>query len=188
MYSLFLDTHDKNVVVVLYRNGMVICNESLESNNKHSVITIPTIKKVLDENSVNIKDLKEIFVVVGPGSFTGVRIAVTIAKTIAYSLNIPIKTIDSLLVMALCLDGKKCVAIPDRNGAFIGYFDETNNLLKEYEYINKNEYETLLLEEKVFSNVDINYDVVYEYLKNINSVNPHFIKPLYIKGISVLNG
>lgn len=188
MYSLFLDTHDKNVVVVLYKDGIVICNETLESNNKHSIITVPTIKRVLDNNSIDIKDLKEMIVVVGPGSFTGVRIAVTIAKTIAYSLNIPIKTIDSLMLMAVCLDNKKCVAIPDRNGAFIGYFDETNKTLKDYVYINKNEYETLLLEDKVYSNIVIDYEVVYEYLKKIDSVNPHLVKPLYIKGISALNG
>ena len=188
MYSLFLDTHDKNVVVVLYKDGVVVCNETLESNNKHSVITIPTIKKVLEENNIDIKDISEIIVVLGPGSFTGVRIAITIAKTIAYCLNIPIKTIDSLMLMAVCVDNDKCVAIPDRNGAFVGYFDALNNTLKDYTYINKNEYEELLLKEKVYSDINIDYQKVYEYLKGEKGKNPHLVKPLYIKGISALNG
>lgn len=188
MYSLFLDTHDKNVVVILYKDGVLICNETIESNNRHSVITIPTIKNVLDKKEIDIKNINEIIVVPGPGSFTGVRIAVTIAKTMAYCLNIPIKTIDSLMLMAICIDDEKCVAIPDRNGAFVGYFDSLNKPLKDYVYINKSEYEELLLKEKVYHDIDIDYQKVYEYLKNIKSINPHSVKPLYIKGISALNG
>ena len=188
MYSLFLDTHDKNVVVVLYKDGVIVSNETIESNNKHSVITVTTIKRILDNNRIEIKDINEMIVVTGPGSFTGVRIAVTIAKTIAYSLNIPIKTIDSLILLAVCIDNDKCVAIPDKNGAFIGYFDGSNKSLRDYVYVNKNEYEALLLKEKVYSNIDIDYEKVYEYLKNVDSINPHSVKPLYIKGISALNG
>lgn len=188
MYSLFLDTHGKDVVVILYKDGKVICNETLESNNKHSVITVPTIKNVFEKNKLDIKNLNEIFVVIGPGSFTGVRIAVTIAKTIAYSLNIPIKTIDSLMLMAVCIDNEKCVSISDRNGAFIGYFDALNKPLKEYVYINKNEYEKLLLNEKVYNEVNVDYEKIYEYLEGVDAINPHSVKPLYVKGISALNG
>ena len=189
MYTLFLDTHDKNVVIVLYKDGNPLAIKSIESNNRHSVITLPSIKDTLESNNMDINAINEIIVVNGPGSFTGERIAVTIAKTIAYSLKINIKIIDSLLIQAISVSSNenKIVAIFDRNGAFVGYFSKDNESLQDYKYLNKNDYEDNLKNEKVYCDVEIDYVKVYQYLKNIDSENPHSIKPLYVKGISALN-
>ena len=48
---------------------------------------MPMIASIFDENNLDIKDLDKIIVVNGPGSFTGIRIGLSIAKTIAYALN-----------------------------------------------------------------------------------------------------
>ena len=187
MYSLFIDTHDKNVVIVLYKDGNVINSKNISTNSKHSQVTLPTIRDVLNEASIDVSDLKEILVVNGPGSFTGERIAVTIAKTIAYALNIPIKTLDSLSIMAVNVDGKKVIANEDKNGAFVGFFDKVNNLLEEIKYMPKSAYEELKNSNEVINNVEIDYNKVYEYSKKIESINPHNVKPLYAKGITGLN-
>ena len=104
MYTLFIDTHDKNVLVILFKDGMILTKENLETKNKHSEVTMPTIDKVLKDSNVDVSELNNIIVVNGPGSFTGERIAVTIAKTIAYALSIPIRTIDALTIMAIGVD------------------------------------------------------------------------------------
>ena len=83
MYSLFLDTHDKNVIIILFKDGKIVDEVNVESPNKHSQIVMPSLKGLLDKNALNVHDLNEILVVNGPGSFTGERIAVTIAKTLA---------------------------------------------------------------------------------------------------------
>ena len=49
MYSLFIDTHDKNVIVVLFKDGSVFKIKNISSNNKHSQVTLPTIRDILDE-------------------------------------------------------------------------------------------------------------------------------------------
>ena len=95
LYTLFIDTHDKNVLIILYKDGKIINKENLETKNKHSEVTMPTIDKVLKTSEVDVSQLGNIIVVNGPGSFTGERIAVTIAKTIAYALSIPVRTIDA---------------------------------------------------------------------------------------------
>lgn len=188
MYSLFLDTHDKKVIIILFKNCKVIDHFELISNNRHSVITLPAIKNILENNNLLVKDLNEVIVVNGPGSFTGERIAVTIAKTMAFALNIPIKVIDSLSVMAININSDdKYVAISDRNGAFVGHFDKNNSILEPFVYLSTSDFLLYSQKYKVYESVDINYELVYSYVKQLKSVNPHEVKPLYVKGISVLN-
>ena len=111
MYSLYIDTHDNKIVIGLYKDGLIIDNNIKESSRNHSDFTMPMIREILINNSITIKDLNEIIVVNGPGSFTGCRIGITIAKTYSWALNIPISTITSLEAMALSND-----PIPDGTG------------------------------------------------------------------------
>ena len=190
MYSLLIDTHGSRVILILFKSGKVFCNKTLDTNNKHSVVTFPLIKEIFEENNLNVHNLSQVMVVNGPGSFTGVRIAVTIAKTLAYTLNIPIKSIDSLMLLAINInDVEKYVAITDRNGAFVGHFAVDNNVMEDYKYYNKSEYETLCKNNKVFEEdtISINYEVVYSYLETKESVNPHLVNPLYVKGLNIRN-
>lgn len=188
MYSLFIDTHSKNVLIILFKDGKIMVKNDVESKNKHSEITMPTIIKTLEEGEINVHDLNLIIVVNGPGSFTGERIAVTIAKTLSYTLDIPIKVIDSLTPMALSIKAKeKIVSLEDKNGAFIGIFDENNNKKEEFKYLNKSDYEIFKGKNKVVNECDIDYEEVFKYVDTLKSEKPHSVKPLYIKGISALN-
>ena len=188
MYSLFIDTHDKNVVVIIYKDGKVFKMKNVESKNKHSEVTMPIIDSLFSEAKIDVKDLSEVIVVNGPGSFTGERIAVTIGKTIAYCLNIPIKVIDSLSIIAVNVkDIMKYVSLPDRNGAFVGVFDRNNKPLEKFVYLNKSSYADYVSQHYVVNNIDIDYNLVYNLIKKIKPINPHEAKPLYVKGISALN-
>ena len=86
MNTLFIDTHLWDIIIVLLHDGLVVKKEEVKNKKNNSEYIFPSIVKVID----GIK-LDEIIVVNGPGSFTGVRLGVTIAKTLAYTLNIPIK-------------------------------------------------------------------------------------------------
>lgn len=194
MYSLFIDTHDKDIVIVLYKDGKVIKEVVKESIQSHSIHVIPIIDSVLKEYKISAKDINEVIVVNGPGSFTGVRIGVTIAKTMAYTLNIPIKEISSLLVSAISVDKNedKLISICDRNGHFIGIFNKDNELLNQYLYLNNNEYKDYIdvnnyEDIEVLDDIIIDYQKVYDYLKNEKAISPHSVKPLYVKKIEVAN-
>ena len=189
MFTLFIDTHDKNVLIILFKDNHILKMENVESPSRHSEITMPTIDKVLKESNVDVTELNNIIVVNGPGSFTGERIAVTIGKTIAYSLNIPIRTIDSLSILALNVDGdNKIVALEDRNGAFVGKFDKNNKQVDEFSYMNKSTYQQFKEDNNVLTDVDIDYEKVYDFVMKLSPQNAHSVKPLYVKGISALNG
>ena len=189
LYTLFIDTHDKNVLIILYKDGKIINKENLETKNKHSEVAMPTIDKVLKEANVDVSELKNIIVVNGPGSFTGERIAVTIAKTIAYALSIPVRTIDALTVLALGVEtDRKVVALEDRNGAFVGIFDSSYNPLEKLQYMNKSTYTEFKENNDVNTLVDVDYEKVYDFVMTLKELNPHEVRPLYIKGISALDG
>ena len=187
MNSLFVDTHAKNVLIILFKDGKIVDKIDFETMNKHSVVTMPSIRTILEKNGVNVNQLNEILVCNGPGSFTGSRIAVTIAKTMAFSLNIPIKQIDALTIMAVNVEGDKVVSLKDRNGAFIGKYDNENNLLEELVYMNNSDYKILCESNNVIENIEIDYENVYSYLSKLEYINVHEVKPIYVKGISVLN-
>lgn len=189
MYTLYLDTHDKSVIVIILKDGKVIVKKDIVSANRHSQMTMPTLTEALSEAKIEVNDLNNIIVVNGPGSFTGERISVTIAKTIAYALKIEIRTIDSLSVLAINDDREhKCISIEDRNGAFVGEFDKDNKIVKDIVYMNKSSYEEYKNNHDVINELEIDYEKVYDYvMNNREALNPHEVKPLYIKGISALN-
>ena len=187
MYTLFLDTHNQEVVVVLYKDGEVKQAVNKVSGYQHSQIALPLIKEVMDKEGISPNDLGQVIVVIGPGSFTGVRIAVTIAKTMAYSLNIPIKTIDSLQLKAISIDSKEdfYVSVLEKNGAYVGKFSSEYVPFGEYSYYSKKEYDSFLEENEVKDVDKIDYNRLYEMVKTFESINPHAVKPLYIKRIEV---
>ncbi len=188
MTSLFLDTHDSFIHLILYQNDKILDAIHKESPNKHSILTMPLIEELLTRNSFSPSSLDEIYVVNGPGSFTGARIAVTITKTMAYCLDIPIKVIDSLTILAVHVEEPlKIVSIPDKNGAFVGEFTAETKV-KSMFYLNKSQYELYCEQNVVYSNLSIDYEKVYQYIQTLPYLNVHKVNPLYVKGISALDG
>lgn len=186
MYTLFIDTHSSNIVLVLYKDNQIVKKITQESSMSHSVYVLPLIKELLEENNIELKDLGLLLVVNGPGSFTGIRIGMTIAKTIAYSLNIPIKLIDSLLIKALNIEtSTKYISLEDKHGAFVGVFNKDNEVIEPYRYVKLSEYQKLSKENKYFNEVEINYEKIIMYATNIETINPHSANPLYIKDVEV---
>ena len=191
MYSLFIDTHSDLMVIALYKNGTLINIKKIESNQSHSNNLIPTIKDILDGYKIKSNDIKEIMVNNGPGSFTGVRIGVTVAKTFAYALNLPIKTVSSLQIKAISSSKEdKLVVESDKNGYFVGLFKNNElqnkmfylNNLEFKEYIKNKNYEGIIIDK-----IEIDYEKLYKFIETIESLNYHEVKPLYVKQIEVLN-
>ena len=56
MYSLLIDTHDKNVLLVLYKDGKVLDMIDKESNMRHSEITMPSLVELIEKNGLTINN------------------------------------------------------------------------------------------------------------------------------------
>ena len=99
MYSILLDSSNKSLSVGLEKEGQLVCYTSYEAWQEQSEHMIPEINKLMEEYGISRKDISKIVVAVGPGSYTGVRIALTIAKVMALALNIPLYPVSSLRIL-----------------------------------------------------------------------------------------
>jgi len=87
---LILDTSTNIARIGLVRDDQLIADKMIDNKKKLSASLLIEIENLLKKNKLKPEDLKGIIVYLGPGSFTGLRIGVTVANTFAYSLNIPI--------------------------------------------------------------------------------------------------
>ena len=99
MHLLAMDTATRHCAVALFGpKGLMseICRET----DSHSLSLFEFIDELLDQTGCKRSELSAVAVGVGPGSFTGVRIGMTVAKTMAYCLGIPLVGISSLEALA----------------------------------------------------------------------------------------
>ena len=98
MNRIILDTSTEYLYVSIIKNNVEVFTESLYGKNNHSEKLMGIIENGLGDMSA--KELDEVIVGIGPGSYTGVRVALTVAKVLAWAINKPLKTISSLTLVA----------------------------------------------------------------------------------------
>ena len=160
MKTLFLDTHYNDILVVLFNDGHVVDKCEVINKKNNSEFIFPSIVKVID----------------------GVVLDEIIVKTLAYTLNIPIKTITSLECMAVSSHHLK-VAFDDGNGYYVGIFKD-NYQDPIYKYVSTEVFNQE--KENIKLNAEYDYNLIYDYVKNNKKEeNPHGVKPIYVKKIGV---
>ncbi|PRS78916.1 MULTISPECIES: tRNA (adenosine(37)-N6)-threonylcarbamoyltransferase complex dimerization subunit type 1 TsaB [unclassified Bacillus (in: firmicutes)] len=100
MTILAIDTSNHTLGIALVKDSTVIGESITYLKKNHSVRAMPTVEALMKECGVAPSELSKIVVAKGPGSYTGVRIGVTIAKTLAWTLSIPISAVSSLETLA----------------------------------------------------------------------------------------
>lgn len=187
MITLFIDTHEKKIIIAILKDEKIISQKIVDEQLNHSRICLPTIIEVLKGSNVTCQDLSDIVVVNGPGSFTGERLGVTIAKTLAYTLNIPIRTMTSLetTLADVILKQDSFLALEEKNGYFIAQFNSLKELISDYIYLTKEEFNNFKeIKEIIYAgNYDVSWSVKYAHQKK--PINPHQVNPFYVKKIEV---
>ena len=130
MNSLFIDTSTKYLCIGVAKDNNVIFKYQQEAIKKQSELTIPFLKKALDENNMTLNDIDEVNVTIGPGSFTGIRIGMCVAKVLASMKNIPLKAISSLNAYASL--GKKIVILDAKaKRVYLGIYNDNIKVIDE---------------------------------------------------------
>ncbi len=100
MKVLAIDTSNYVMGIAIVDGADVVGEVITNLKKNHSIRVMPAIHQLLQECDIKPNELEKIVVAHGPGSYTGVRIGVTIAKTLAWSLKIPLVGVSSLEVLA----------------------------------------------------------------------------------------
>jgi len=196
MISLVIDTCNSNLLVALIKenNILSIYNERVYTDLSTKIF--PVMQEVFVKANLNPKDIDTIFVANGPGSFTGIRIGVTVAKTYAWALNKKIIPFSSLeLIATTNINEDYIVSVIDArrdyvyagiynaclynimNDTYISIEDLRQKLEgKSYHFISYDEFESIEV-----TIPEVNVLKIVEKHKNDASVNPHSLNPNYLK-------
>lgn len=132
MKRLFLDSSTNLLYVAIAEDEELLDATIRLSRNDHSKHVVDRIDMILKRNNLTINDIKEIVVGEGPGSYTGLRVSVTVSKMLAYTKGIKLSSVSSLFFLSSGYKGAKAVMIDARNNnVFSAIYDEDKTLLEE---------------------------------------------------------
>lgn len=135
MKILTCDTSSSVCAVGVFENDKLINKNELDNGKTHSENFMPLVEKTLNGSNLSLADIDYISVVVGPGSFTGIRIGVATIKPMVEVLNIKVASVTSLEILARNIQNAETIVslIDARNNqVYCGIFDKEYNKKQEY--------------------------------------------------------
>jgi len=193
MATLLLDSSNTSLSVGIESNGKLLDFISYEAWQEQSEHMIPEIDNLLTKNHISRDDIKGIVVSIGPGSYTGVRISLTIAKVMALALNIPIYPVSSLRVLKNNNLPSICLINARSNRSYFGVYEGSKVIVEDtiktndevLEYIASHKDYSICGNVKYlgFENLDTNMCLqMVDLLKDLKPCdNSLALKPVYLK-------
>lgn len=208
MKTLFIDSSRKSLSVALANSNELLFVSNVNSYSKHSNYLMKEIINILNKANLSINDVDSVVVLNGPGSFTGVRVGVTIAKTISWVLSKSIYQLTTLKALRANVDDEIviCVVYDKDAASYVGIYSDSKNYedylsLGDERLRIKNKKITIVCMEdnpyinhlkellSAYNEVKIKIIDDYDYLKvikfalNTSPINPHLAEPIYLKKI-----
>lgn len=210
MKTILIDTTRINLSIVLFEDRQVVLKSITQSHNKHANYLMSEISNILTNANLSLNNIDNIIVLNGPGSFTGIRVGVTVAKTLAWVLSKKLYIVNNL--KAISFSGKYDFVISiiedNKNASYAGIYSALNSSEGYYDLndevfdINGNQIELVAMNNSEFlnklkdkldktNNVVVNVIEEYNYLKILDyalsnkPIDPHHANALYIKKIDV---
>lgn len=176
MITLVFDTCFNKTYIVLRKDDKILDSIVIESNeaNYHSVYLIPQIRDLLQKHSMLVKDVDAIGVNIGPGSFTGIRAGITIARVIAQQANLKLVGINSLQILSkLNKSDKNTVVVTDarKNKVYFALYNKNEELvapmlLDKDELVSKISDEVIVCDNSIFEFLNQNGISAINYENN----------------------
>ena len=194
MYQLLLDSSNVYLAVGLSKEGKVIDSIFYDAWQRQSELMVDEIDNILKRNKIDKKELDAVVVGIGPGSYTGVRIGVTIAKTIAYALKIKVYAKSSLSLLKYKNEPTICLFNARSNRSYFAVYEgdkvlEKDSVLTNEEvlgYANKHPDYKLAGDTKQIGKQSVELDVLSnlaDYKENERVENIFLLNPLYLKDL-----
>lgn len=140
MITLAMDTAYRHLTAGLYDDDTLLAGTSSECFKKQSEALFPRLQQILDDAGLSFQDIDQVVITDGPGSYTGVRIAMTVAKVLASQRGIPLYTLSTLQLYAGTAPSASVLLDARSHRAYAGHVE--NGILTEPEQIlTEEEYE-----------------------------------------------
>ena len=195
MFEVLLDSSSKYLSVGLAKDGKVIDRIFYEAWQRQSEMMTSELETILTRNKVDKKDINAVAVGIGPGSYTGVRIAVTIGKTLAYVLNTKIYAVSSLSLLKDLQKPTICVFNARSGRSYVGVYEQDKCLLKD-RVLNNEELLAYIKEHPDYtlngelSHLELEsgkYDTIQNLADSMKEENlvasPFTVNPVYLKDL-----
>lgn len=188
LQRLVIDTATKYLYLAIVNGKEEIDYVYEEGHNDHSVKLMSEIERMFQDHKLTMDDIDEIIIGIGPGSYTGLRIGVVVAKMLGWNNDIPVKTISSLALIASSSNSEKWLLseIDARRGnSFLGVYrnhGKALELVHEEELTNLEEYKYNLQEPFTvvsFGKPNINKIIESSLLHDVDDI--HRLNPNYLR-------
>lgn len=196
MTIFYIDTSSEYLYTGIVRQNKLLIEKKVCLGKSLSVYTTLIVSQMFDEVGLKPIDIDKIMVVNGPGSFTGIRIGVTLAKIFAFCYHKSITTITSLEAMARSIKSNKLIVpvINARRGACYAAIYNNSEVIMPGEYVSLEklylflnglgkEYLFISNDKFDFSCENYNPDIleIVKCYQERENINPHLVNPCYLK-------
>ena len=187
-YNALVINTASDITEVVVIKGKEKFYKAQEGKNKTSKVLFPLIDELMNESGLQIQDLNYLGCVVGPGSFTGIRIGVTAVRAMAYVHNIKCVPVTYFDMLAYNFRGQKIAVVTDAgNGVCYVSADNQQTVMKEVdalEFCKANSYIVVTNKRQIeFEN--INYtdgDLIGAFCESIDKACDYDqIVPIYLR-------
>jgi tRNA threonylcarbamoyladenosine biosynthesis protein TsaB len=131
MLSVLIDCSNVNLAIGLAKDHKIIAKKEYEAWQEQSELLVAELDKMFKSAKVDRKEVNEVVVSKGPGSYTGVRIALSVAKVLSFALNVPLYLASSLEMMK---DGGKptiCLVNARSKRSYVGVYEGDKEIVKD---------------------------------------------------------
>lgn len=132
MLTLCIDTAYKYLSCALIKDDEILASISIPCFKKQSEELFSIMKQVFDEAKIERKDIDSICVSEGPGSYTGTRIAMTVAKVMGETLPLDVYTVSTLMLYAAGQPKTMVIMNARANRAYVGVYDENQIVVEDH--------------------------------------------------------
>ena len=143
MISLCMDSAYKALVLGLYKDGKLIDGVSIEAFKKQSETIFVELNQLFEKNGLDYKDVDEVIITDGPGSYTGIRIAMTIAKVLCTQMHKTLKCISTMQLFAGMDESANVILDARSKRAYVAHV-EKGSIVGETKILEVNELEGYL--------------------------------------------
>ncbi|MBF0746915.1 tRNA (adenosine(37)-N6)-threonylcarbamoyltransferase complex dimerization subunit type 1 TsaB [Gemella sp. 19428wG2_WT2a] len=201
MVKLVLEASNSYLSIACIEGDKLLAESNLECGRNLSEVILVELNSCLKRAGVSKSDLTEIVAVKGPGSYTALRIVLSVAKVLSFSLNIPLKTISTLVLQSYYKDSRNKLIVPlidgRRGNVFAAIYEEGREILEEsyypleeiIEFLNKEYQEVIFigpnLDKYNFVSADFKYILheTYNFARNFLYLEDYAIESDYYSAI-----